>query len=626
MANYSADTALPVVLEAEIKAKKDRSDPLHNHPIHEPLAKLSNAAITDGTDELDEKHDAYSESVRPVSTDDGLERPTEEELGTLRRVADKLPLAAMLVVVIEFAERFSYYGTTGPFTNFIQRPLPPGGNGAGAIDLSQPEQRTGFLDRGIQTAVAVTTFFSFWSYISPVLGAIVADQYWGRFKTICIFTAIVGFGHILLVCMSIPSVLSTSSNGAFGGFMVALLIMGTGTGGIKANVSPLVAEQYTKAGQWIETRKNGERVIVDANLTIQRIFLWFYFMINMGSVIGQVIAVYAAQRVGFWLAYLVPTIVYLLMPIVLWVGYKRYVKTAPRGSVILEALRVFRLAHQGAWSWNPVILFRNLIGKADWNAARPKLDGVIEKSGSRGITWDNDFVDEIRRALYACKVFILYPAFWISYNQMTNNLTNQAAYMTTSGVPNDLLNNFNPISIIILVPLMDRIVYPGLRRFGIVIRPVARMALGFIIASSAMVYCAVLQYFINKTSPCGKFGAECEAGVSPLSVWIQVPVYVLIGFAEIMSSVTALEYAYTKAPVRMKSIVFSLYFLTTAFSNLFNFALAPVSVDPFVIWNYTGCAGASFIAGIIFYFLFRHYDNDEDTINAIGQSDARRFD
>lgn len=41
--------------------------------------------------------------------------PTEEELGTLRKVPDNLPWSAFLVAVIELCERFTYYGLSGPF-------------------------------------------------------------------------------------------------------------------------------------------------------------------------------------------------------------------------------------------------------------------------------------------------------------------------------------------------------------------------------------------------------------------------------------------------------------------------------------------------------------------------------
>lgn len=46
--------------------------------------------------------------------------PTEEELATLRKVADHLPLSAFIVALVELCERFTYYGLSGPFQNYIQ--------------------------------------------------------------------------------------------------------------------------------------------------------------------------------------------------------------------------------------------------------------------------------------------------------------------------------------------------------------------------------------------------------------------------------------------------------------------------------------------------------------------------
>jgi POT family proton-dependent oligopeptide transporter len=53
-----------------------------------------------------------------------LQEPTEEDWKNLREVADKVPKAAYLVILVEFCERFTYYGLTGPFQNYIQYPNP----------------------------------------------------------------------------------------------------------------------------------------------------------------------------------------------------------------------------------------------------------------------------------------------------------------------------------------------------------------------------------------------------------------------------------------------------------------------------------------------------------------------
>lgn len=74
--------------------------------------------------------------------------------------------------------------------------------------------------------------------VTPIVGAIVADQYLGKYKTIVLFSGVYMVGLLILVCTSIPAALH---NGAgLGGFIVSILIIGLGTGGIKSNVAPLV--------------------------------------------------------------------------------------------------------------------------------------------------------------------------------------------------------------------------------------------------------------------------------------------------------------------------------------------------------------------------------------------------
>ena len=46
----------------------------------------------------------------------------------------------------------------------------------------------------------------------------------------------------------------------------------------------------------------------------------------------------------------------------------------------------------------------------------------------------------------------------LPFNQLVNNLSSQAAAMTTNGVPNDVLGNLDPLALLILIPLCDQIV------------------------------------------------------------------------------------------------------------------------------------------------------------------------
>jgi POT family proton-dependent oligopeptide transporter len=104
---------------------------------------------------------------------------TDEDLATLRRVSGKITWIAFTIAFVELCERFSYYGTTIVFTNFIQQPLPRGSTtGAGH------EGQSGALDMGQRASTGLTTFNQFWSYVTPLFGAWIADGYLGRFNTI----------------------------------------------------------------------------------------------------------------------------------------------------------------------------------------------------------------------------------------------------------------------------------------------------------------------------------------------------------------------------------------------------------------------------------------------------------
>lgn len=76
----------------------------------------------------------------------------------------------------------------------------------------------------------------------PLLGAYMADQYWGRFKTIQISIAIALVGHVILIISAIPPVI-VHPTGAITAFSIGIVIMGIGVGGFKSNISPLIAEQ-----------------------------------------------------------------------------------------------------------------------------------------------------------------------------------------------------------------------------------------------------------------------------------------------------------------------------------------------------------------------------------------------
>ena len=127
--------------------------------------------------------------------------------------------------------------------------------------------------------------------------------------------------------------------------------------------------------------------------------------------------------------------------------------------------------------------------------------------------------------------------------------------MRLGGVPNDVLTNLNPFALIILIPLLDTVVYPTLRKMRINFTPIKRIATGYFVASGAMIWATVLQYYIYQRSACGTYASDCEN--VEISVWAQTGSYVLIAMSEILASITSLEYAHSKAPKNMRSMVSS---------------------------------------------------------------------
>ena len=95
------------------------------------------------------KDNSETSSTTHISDHD---RPTEEELRTLRRVSGPIPWTAYTIAFIELCERFSYYGTTAVFVNFIQQPLPEGSTTGAGFDA-----QSGALDMGQRASTELMT-------------------------------------------------------------------------------------------------------------------------------------------------------------------------------------------------------------------------------------------------------------------------------------------------------------------------------------------------------------------------------------------------------------------------------------------------------------------------------------
>lgn len=138
-------------------------------------------------------------------------------------------------------------------------------------------------------------------------------------------------------------------------------------------------------------------------------------------------------------------------------------------------------------------------------------------------------------------------------------------------------NNFNPLTIIVAVPILSHVIYPALARWNMSPGRISRITFGFILATISGVIGAIVQYKVYQTSPCGYYATDCDigTGVSPISVWVQIPNVMLGALSECFCNVTAYELAYARSPPGMKSLVMSLFLASSALSAALGEVLSP---------------------------------------------------
>jgi len=324
--------------------------------------------------------------------------------------------------------------------------------------------------------------------------------------------------------------------------------------------------------------------------------------INIGALFG-IATTYSERFVGFWLAYLEPGILYAISPLVLWWASKRLYKAPPQGSVLNEAVRVFRQAcTNGGWR----NLFRRNV--SFWDSAKPSYiearDGTIDLNK---VVWDDLFVDEIKASIRACGIFFLIPIFLLADGGIGAMENTQSAAMKLDGAPNDLMNNFNSLAIIVFTPIMTWGIYPFFEKIGYPIKPMTRMFIGFQLAAINMIGGAIIQWKVYQTSPCGYYASTC-AEVSDVSLWWQLVLYGIPAIGEIFVMVTSYEIAYSRAPARMKGLVYGLCLFNSAIAAIIGLACADAIQDPYLIWPYVALAVACFLCAFLFPTYYKDFN------------------
>ena len=510
------------------------------------------------------------DSDRSVETE-----PAGDIIDSLPRVADKIPFSVWLVALLTMAERFSFYGLSAPFQNYMQNPR-------------NDRLRPGAFGWGQSTASQVSNAFYVLTQITPVFGAIAADRRLGRYTVLRLTFGIYLMGATILFISSLPRVLDSGAGPGL--FIASLVLIAVGMSGANGVMAAFIGDQYTKVGGHVVTMKNGRRVVVDRGRTLESIYNLYYWCINVGSLSG-IATTNMEYHIGFWAAYLLPLCALSISAAVLLIGRKHYTVTEAEISALPDAMRA---------SWYAIM------DGFKMDASKPSHQ--FDKR-NRSVPWTDAFIDELKLGLGACRMLLFWPVLWLCRVQLSTNLISQAAQMQTVGVPNDMLYTANPIIIIIFLPVMDKMIFPWLRKRGISLNAVTRVAIGFLLEAAAMGFAAIVQELIYSSGPCYSHPLTCngsEGGRIPnsVNVFVQLPMYVLEAFSEIFASPAGYELAFTMSPKSMKSILQAAFSGTNAFGATLSIAISPTYKNPKFVWVYASLAVTMGLVTLGFYSCF----------------------
>ncbi len=263
-------------------------------------------------------------------------------------------------------------------------------------------------------------------------------------------------------------------------------------------------------------------------------------------------------------------------------GSAAYKKLPPSGNVSLQVIKVICSASLGR-----IKSIKTGVKQASW------LDYADTSAYSPA------FIREVRIVLGILAVFTPISLFWALYDQQGSRWTYQAIMMNGRVGPFSIkpeqMGVFNAVLILLLIPAFERLIYPF-----VPMQPLVRIFWGMVLAVASFVMAAFLQFVMESR---GSFASDpdnagvqiCTAGC--IHVLWQVPQYVVLTCGEVMLSITGLEFAYSQAPVSMKSVCSAAWLLTVAAGNLvviFLNELDPVAWFPFknqAAWNFLLWAG-----------------------------------
>ncbi|KAK1589255.1 hypothetical protein Q3G72_032018 [Acer saccharum] len=434
-------------------------------------------------------------------------------------------------------------------------------------------------------------------YITPLIGAFVADAYLGRYWTIAIFSIIYVFGMTFLtLTATLPGLRPTcdgndncnATEAQSAATFVALYLIALGTGGIKPCVSSYGADQFDDADE-VEKKHKGS------------FFNWFYFSINVGALIASSVLVWVQDNVGWGWGFGIPAVAMAIAVAFFFSGTRLFRNQKPGGSPLTRLCQVVVASirkHRSEVPADKSLLYETADAESNIKGSR-KLDHTKDLSffDKAAIETQSDHVKESADRWRLCtvtqveelKAIIRLLPIWATgiifaavYSQMSNLFVLQGERMNTHvgnssfKIPPAALSIFDTLSVIFWVPIYDRIIVPVARKFtghknGIT--QLQRMGIGLVISIISMICAAVLELIRLRIVRKNNY---YELDEMPMTIFWQVPQYFLIGCAEVFTFIGQLEFFYEQAPDAMRSLCSALSLTTVALGNYLSALLVTI--------------------------------------------------
>lgn len=407
------------------------------------------------------------------------------------------PKGIPYIIGNEAAERFSFYGMKAILTTFlVSRFFNPANN---------PELEA------VSSAEAnhITHLFNTLVYLLPLAGAILADWFFGKYKVILYLSLVYCAGHACLAMFE----------NDLNGFLLGLLLIAIGSGGIKPCVSANLGDQFDESNQSL----------------LSKAYSMFYFSINAGSFVSMLLTPVILRYTSPAVAFGIPGILMAVATLLFFLGRKTYVHLPPSG-----------------------IKKENFVSISFYALAnyRKKAGGsLLDVANSR---YSPESVEAAKTVWQIIAVFSVIPVFWALNDQNSSEWVLQARSLNLTFLGYTFLpeqvQSANAILVLIYIPLFNYVIFPFLEKRHVRISAYNKIGAGFILTMLSFVIIYQLQRSIDQ-------------GHAPNVGW-QLLAYVIMTAGEVLVYQTGLEYAYTKAPASMKSTIMAFWLLTISIGNL----------------------------------------------------------